>query len=422
MTFARPCLSLLALAVVSGGASGATDDAALDLTPQQQPTSASSTSPLRALVELAVGRMDRRFGEGSTDVRRASLDLTLDLKPGTGWRAVLSNRLDDIHPVEPGGRSTLNSLREGYVGWQPDDSRQSVEVGRVNARHGPAYGFNPTDYFREGAVRAVTSPDPLALRENRLGTVMVRGQWLLDRGSVALALAPKLRDHPSQDAFSPDFGATNHSDRALLSLSARATDRISGQAFAFHERGRGWQFGVNGTALLGNAVVAFAEGSTGRDVDLLNEALEQAPRTTRASRAVAGLTYTTPLKLSVTAEYQYNGFALNRSGWDRAASSVGVASMGRYLYEAQRRQDIASRRALMLYATQADAFVKGLDVTALARVNLEDRSRFSWVEARYHFPKLDVAVQWQTSQGKDASEFGSASGRRILQVLTAFYF
>ncbi|MFT3818044.1 MAG: hypothetical protein QM750_10510 [Rubrivivax sp.] len=88
----------------------------------------------------------------------------------------------------------------------------------------------------------------------------------------------------------------------------------------------------------------------------------------------------------------------------------------------QRRQDIASRRAVLLYASQRDVFIKNLELTGLIRYNVDDHSRFSWIEARYHWPSVDVAVQWQTSLGRSTSEYGSAPGARLVQLLAAFYF
>jgi hypothetical protein len=419
---AAALVSALGLAAPAWAAD-ADDAAALDLKPQsEEPAPKAGSAPLKAFVELTAGRLQQRFGLPSEDVRRASLDLVWTYKPADRWRVVLSDRLDDIHPLDhPGARSTLNSLREAYLGWHSEDGRQAADLGRINVRYGPAYGFNPTDYFRDGSSRAVTTADPLALRENRLGTVMLRGQQLWDGGSVSLALAPKLRDGPSQETFSVDLGSTNHADRALLALSLQAGPSWSLQGFAFHERGKGLQVGANASGVLGNATVVFAEWSRGRDHDLLSEALG-APKVVTRQRAAAGLTYTTPTRLSLTAELEYNGFALDRAGWDQAAASLGAEALGAYQLQVQRRQDIASRKAVLLYASQRDAGLKNLDLTGLVRYNTEDHSRFLWAEARYHFNKVDVALQWQANRGRVQSEYGGLAGRSLVQLLAAFYF
>ena len=401
----------------------ANDDAALDLVPSSDAAPRKSTDrSFRLFAEVVAGRLSQRYGLPDEDARRASLDFNWEFKPSAQWRGVLSNRLDDVHPVEAGGRSTLNSLREAYLGWQDEGGRLGFDIGRLNVRNGPGYGFNPTDYFRDGASRAVTTADPLALRENRLGTVMLRAQRLWDGGNVSLTLAPKLRDRPSQDSFSLDLGATNHADRALLAISAQPSDKVSAQFFAFHERGKGLQLGANATALLGGSVVGFAEWSGGKDTDLLSAALDAQPRVIRRQRATVGATYTTTSKLSLTAEYEYNGFALNRQQWNQAVAAYGIEPLGAYLFTVQQRQDIASRKAVLVYASQRDAGIKNLEITALMRVNLEDHSRFAWAEARYHWPKFDLALQWQTNLGKAETEYGAVTGKSLVQLLAAFYF
>lgn len=401
----------------------ASDDAALDLVPSGDATPAKPTDrSFRLFGELVAGRLSQRYGLPSEDARRASLDFTWSFKPAPQWRGVLSNRLDDVHPVEPGGRSTLNSLREAYVGWQEESGRLAFDIGRLNVRNGPGYGFNPTDYFRDGASRAVTTADPLALRENRLGTVMLRAQQLWDGGNVSLTLAPKLRDRASQESFSLDLGATNHADRALLAMSAQPSGQVSLQLFAFHESNKGLQLGANATALLGDSVVGFAEWSGGKDHDLLSAALDAQPKVVNRQRATVGLTYTTPSRLALTAEYEYNGFALNRRQWNQALATYGIEPLGAYLYTVQQRQDIASRKAVLLYASQRDAGLKNLELTALLRVNLEDHSRFAWAEARYHWPRFDLALQWQANLGKAESEYGAVTGKTLVQLLAAFYF
>lgn len=404
------------------GSARADDIDALSLQSAPEPTQKTADRPLRLFAEAAAGRIDQRYGLPTLDARRLSLDLSWSSKLSQGWRVAVSDRLDDIRPVDPGAHSTLNSLREAYASWQDDGGAALVEFGRINLRHGPAYGYNPTDYFRAGALRAVTTADPFALRENRLGTVMLRAQRLWANGGVSLALAPKLADAPNPASFSLDLGSTNSRNRALASWSNRLSDRISTQLLVFGEQGQGPQLGASATALLSDAAVAHVEGSRGRSSDLLAQTLGTPDGEQTRNRLAAGLTYTLPLRLALTAEFEYNGAAPDNAAWRAAAAAGGPALLGRYLQAVQLRQDSASRRAWLLYATQKDVLWKGLDVTGLLRINADDHSRLAWVELRYHWGQADLALQWQRSMGQSLSEYGLTPYRQVLQVVGAWYF
>lgn len=422
-TKAAACVLLFGVALLRAAYAQSSDDAALDLKPAEAEPVVRTEAPksLRIMGEAAAGRLSQRHGLPTEDARRASLDVYWEFRPAARWKGVLSNRLDDMHPVDPGSRSTLNSLREAYLGWMSEDGRWGLDVGRLNVRNGPAYGFNPTDYFRDGASRAVTSADPLSLRENRLGTAMLRVQSLWDGGSATLALAPKLANGPSADSFDVDLGATNHAHRLLSTVSLQLNKASSAQLLAYFERGKGLQLGVNATTLLGPSIVGFAEWSGGRDTVHDGLLSGSAARVDTRHRAAAGLTYTTDSRWALTAEFQYNGFALGQGQWAALQGAGPEASLG-YQYLIQQRQDIASRRALMAYVSQRDGLLKNLELTGLLRYNLDDNSRFAWAEARYHWPRFDVALQWQATLGRSTSEYGSQPGSRLLQVLVAAYF
>ena len=395
------------------------------LTLEAAPTPAVTTAsragdpkPLRMYAEAALGRVDQRYGLATANSRRLSLDLVASSSLGGGWRAVLSDRLDHFRPVDAGSPDTLNSLREAYVSWQQEGGGLIAEVGRINLRNGPAYGFNPTDYFRDGALRAVTTADPFALRENRLGVVMLRAQRLWASDTVSLALAPKLADAPSSQGLSLDLGATNAHNKALASWSHRFSDRVNTQLLWFSEAGRGSQLGASATALLSDSLVGHVEWSRGRNPGLL-----AASDTPNASQQwAAGLTFTAPSGLALTAEYAYNGGAPDRAAWDKLAASGGAPALLDYLNTNQTHQDNASRGAWLLYVSQKSVGTKNLDLAGLVRINADDHSRLTWLELRYHFGQADAAVQWQTSQGSALSEYGVLPYRQSLQLLGTWYF
>ena len=350
-----------------------------------------------------------------------AVDVRLSAKLTDGWRLALSDRLDDIHPVAEGQRNTRNSLREAYAAWQDPDGTVAAELGRVNLRNGPAFGYNPTDYFRIGASQTLNTADPVALRENRLGTAMFRLGQLWMGGGVSLAVAPKLGAVAGDQPFALDFGSTNASDRALLTASGRWSERISGQALLLAERGQSAKVGANINALVTDAAVAYAEWSYGKSLSLLDQILG-APGVRAPFHQVAlGLTYTLPNSLALTLEVEYNGAGLDGAGWDQVLSQ-GPAGYKQYIALTQPNQELGARRAWLLYAAQKGVGLKQLDLTAFVRTNAVDQSHLVWAELRYHWPRFDAALQWQRSFGDIRSEFVVAPNSHIIQIVGFWYF
>ena len=396
---------------------GGFDPLALESAPVEN---VETQSNIKLFVEGAIGTSSRRYQLGNANLRRASLDFNYSGRVGQGMRVVFSNRVDNIHPTSLGSDSTINSLREAYLSWQSVDGSDIVDIGRINLRYGPGYGYNPTDFFRDGSLRTVTSANPFALRENRLGTVVLRGQRLWTGGSLSVAYSPKLATRASADGWSLDLGATNNRDRGLVVLGTQFSESVSTQLLAYKENGLSPKVGASITALVSDAAVAHAEWSRGSEPDLLRRALLLPDIKSTRNRFAGGLTYTTLGKLSLTAEYQYNGFGLDKSDW--TALTANPLNQVNYLLQAQRLQDQVPRQAFLIYVTQKDVGMKNLDLTAFLRVNLEDHSRLAWVELRHHWSNFDLAVQYQQNMGRSSSEYGILPDRRVIQVLGTYYF
>lgn len=412
---------LLTSSPALGNTNAPSETDALDLKSAPEEVAASTPSSTRFFIEGAVGRISQRYGAADQNLGRGSIDLVYTARLGAGWRAVLSNRIDVVSPVDAGASHTTNSLREAYASWASDGGASVVEFGRINLRNGPAYGYNPTDFFRDGALRVATSANPFALRDNRLGTVMLRGQVLWQGGSVSLALAPKVANRSSDASFSLDLGATNNRSRALLTLSQQWSDRISGQLLFYKDDRLDVQPAANLTWLVSDAVVAHAEWAYAKGPSLADVAWQTGRSNQTGSRMAAGLTYTTASKLSLTVEGQSNELALRNVDWNRALAA-NPSLLGLYLTEADRRQDLASRRAVLIYATQRDLGVKNLDLTALIRSNLDDQSRMVWLELRYHWSDVDLALQWHVNSGRTGSEYALLAERRVVQVVGTYHF
>ena len=412
---------LLVLALIQAmpvlGADVESDALSLEAAPEAL---AEGLQDTKIFLEGAVGNASQRYLPESRNIGRASLDFSHTERLSPGLRAVISDHIDHIYPVDGGADATINSLREAYLSWQPAAGNTIVELGRVNLRYGPGYGYNPTDFFRDGSLRTRTTANPFALRENRLGSVMIRGQRLWSAGSMSVAYSPKLADGPSADGWSLDFGSTNNRDRTLIALSTQSSENLSGQVLLYKERGTRPSLGASLTALLSDAAVGHIEASHGSEPDMLSRALAQTGAVVNRNRFVGGITYTTLGKLSVTAEYQYNGFALDQSDW--SALGASPVTQVAYLLEAARRQELSSRHAYLIYLTQKSLGIKNLDLTGFLRVNAGDRSQLVWVELRHHWPSFDLAFQLQQHFGRPDSEFGILPDRRIFQVLGSYYF
>ncbi|ACR31200.1 hypothetical protein [Burkholderia glumae] len=349
------------------------------------------------------------------DNARVSNTLSYDRTSGN-WRAIVSNRVDAGWRAGTSQYNAVDTLKQAYVSWQAGPSA-IIDVGRVNLREGVASGFNPTDFFKAGALRSVVSIDPESLRENRLGSVMARGQLLWSGGSMTALVAPRLATRPSQASFNPDLGATNARTRYMLSGSQRLFGSFSPQWLLYGGEGIAPQLGVNATTLFGDATVGFLEYAIGRG-SAVEDFAAAAPSWT--SKLATGVTHTFANKLSLTLEYDYDGASASAAAW--RVLQRDPAQYWRYRDAASLAQELMTRRSLFAYASMPDVFVEHLDLTAMARYNLDDHSYFMWLEGRYHWPRTDFAVQWQSSHGSQHSVYGAQAQGEIVQAIATFFF
>lgn len=412
------CRLALLLALAAGPAMA--QDAELDALrlADEATVETARASDWSAFIEGAAGRSILRNGVSSWE-QRLSFDLQLDKRLAPGWRLVFADRLDMFWQDEPARQHGINTLKEAYLGWQARDDLL-FDLGRINVRNGAATGYNPTDYFRAGANRSIISADPASMKKNRQGSVMLRGQALWDGGSVTGLYSPKLVSQPNAASLNPDVGATNNRDRWLLAVSQKLSDNLNPQWLLYKEEQLPVQLGFNLSLLVNDATVAHVEWSGGRSPSLFAQSQGRNDAAFR-NRVSSGLTYTTAGKLSVTMEYQYNGAGMRDDAWSALPFSSPLA-YGRYRGMVQNLQEMPTRNAVFLYASWQDAMFKHLDLNAMLRHNLADSSRLSWLEARYHLDRADIALQWQVNSGSALSEFGAAGQRRIVQALLRVFY
>ncbi|WP_144290324.1 hypothetical protein [Chitinilyticum litopenaei] len=411
---------LTSMAVASAAAPDGLDAPDLDALnlADSAPQQASERRDWQLFAELAAGSRDER-GAGWQDEQRLSLDLTADVRLHEDWRAQLSNRLDLGWTGTPGGDHQVNTLREAYLSWQPA-ATQIYDLGRVNLRHGVALGFNPSDFFKAGALRSVTSLAPASLRENRLGTGLARGQWLWDGGSVSAVYAPKLGDTRSSAPLDADFGASNPRERGLLVLSQTFTDWLNPQWLLFTEAGQRPQFGLNLSLLATDASVLYVEYAGGQTASQIDRALGRPAAESFQSQLAAGFTQTFASKLSLTLEYQYSSAAPDAGEW-RALQHAGQ-DYGRYRGWVGTMQALTTREALFAYASWPDFPLAKAELTAMLRHDLVDQSSLAWLQAQYHFERADLVVQWQYNHGDALSVYGALPARQSLHAFLRFHF
>ena len=354
--------------------------------------------------DVAAGQASTPLGRDGGH-QRASLDLQIDHTFSPGWRAVLANRLDMDWPAQYGQEHHINTLKEAWIGWQVSDT-QAFDLGRINVRFGAATGYSPTDYFRTGSIRSLVSVDPNSLKKNRQGAFMLRSQTLWDQGALTALLSPRLAREPSSAPFALNEGATNASNRWLLAWSQRLNDRLNPQWLLYGEDQQAPQMGFNLATLVSDSTIAFAEWSGGRSRSQLAQALGTPEDRHFHQRLSAGTTWTSASKFSLTLEYSRNSAALSAPAWKALQNSSPIDYV-RYRHWTLTAQEMTTRSMFAVYAHWPDALVPHLEMNAMVRANGTDGSRLHWLELRYHWSQIDLALQWQGGNGHLRSEFGS---------------
>jgi hypothetical protein len=352
----------------------------------------------------------------------------------------------------PTRENVINDLRELYLAWQPWD-RTYLDFGRINLKSGVALGYNPTDYFRTRAVVEPLSADPTVLREDRLGTLMMRVQQLWQNGSLTAAYAPKLYspspiysnlDLPS---FDPMLDRTNAHGRFLAKASVNLSSDFSPEALLYEENGQ-TRVGTNLALEFGQKIVSYLEWSGGRRASLIDEAVRYGRRTgtlpadapflppTREGQRfqnelVVGASYTTENRITFNLEYHLDQSGFSASDWrnwfalgrGHAAASPIAADLWYVRSYAQDQQDPISRHSLFLRADWVDAFVPSLELTGFVNTDLYDGSGLLQLSADYYLSDhWTVGGLIATNFGNSRSDFGSLSQAASFLIKVARYF
>ncbi len=278
---------------------------------------------------------------------RTSIDAAVQWRPRSWLTFTLSDRLNVFAQDRErilSANTLRNDLREASLTWEPR-SGWYLEAGRINVRNGAALGFNPTDFFKTRTLVGQASLDPSIIRQNRLGTLMVRGQAIWNGGSASIAYAPKIaRPSPVVEddpiGVDPRFDATNAAHRVLCTLNLELLD-LSPQLLAYFELHRS-KVGANVSRAMGDAVVAYAEWAGGPEETLIARANAfgratgtlpvtapllppTATNIVFRNDAAAGFSWSVAATITFNVEYHFHDAAFSRTDW-RNWFDIGSAS------------------------------------------------------------------------------------------------
>ena len=380
---------------------------------------------------------------------RTSLDALAEWRPGAGLSFALSDRLNVFQQEGENfisANTIRNDLREASVTWEPRKGTY-LEAGRVNVRNGVALGFNPTDFFKTRTLVGQASLDPSVIRQNRLGTLMVRAQAIWTGGSASAAYAPKVAEPspitPSDPVgLDPHFDATNAAHRVLCTLSFDLWD-LSPQLLGYFELGRS-KVGADVSRPIGDAVVAYAEWTGGPEQNLVSRAATfgravgtlppntptlppVSTNTAFRNDVSAGFSWTIATAVTVNAEYHFHGAGFTTGDWSRwfglgsapgAAPRVTGALWFVRGYANDQQEPVAAHQAF-IRAAWPKAVVSDLEIDAFAFVSLLDGSVLSQLSASYFVSDAWTAALYASvNLGDAASERGSfpQQGNLIFQL------
>ena len=384
---------------------------------------------------------------------RTNLDGHFQWEPVKAVTLSLSDRLSVLEESDLsfGSRQTVrNDFREGYLSWRASPSTY-IEAGRINVRNGSALGFNPTDFFKTRTLVWQGSVDPSSLRQNRLGTLMIRGQRVWEGGSASIAYAPRvarpLPITPSDPlGVEPRFSATNAAYRALCTLSADAGE-WSTQALGYLEPQRS-KLGLNVSRSLGDAVILYAEWAGGPEKNLIARAVEfgqstgvftasvpllppTRPKMLFRSDLALGGSWTIATKATLNLEYLFHEAGFSNQNWRDWFDMGGAANVTPWTSSelwyvrayAADQQEPETRHQVFVRIAWPQAFVKELELDALTFVNLFDGSALSQVTAAYFLSDTWTAIAYGSmNTGIARSERGSMpqAGNMVLQLQRYF--
>lgn len=366
----------------------------------------------------------------STFNARAVADYRHEWTLSASTRAWLSDRIEASNRANGQPSTWRNALREAAVSWRLGEADRPayLDAGRIVMKAGSAAGYNPTDFFKAKAVVTQTTLDPAALRENRLGTVMLRGQAVQPWGSFTMAAVPSMssRDTLDESAAALGLERTNRQSAVYVKASPDVKPGVSLDIGALARQADKPRLGLSSSWLVSDAWVAAAEWSGSHDARAALPG-QAAQAKTWTNRWAANISWTAPWGTTFTLEHDYAGDALSRAGWQAWRDAVATnpaqhgPSLGRLIDERVEQQEPLVQRSWYARAVWLDA-VKGVDVSAFVRRNAYDRSRLWQVDASWHVNAHNtVSVLTGRFEGGPLTQYGLAPQRNYVSVYLTHY-
>lgn len=361
------------------------------------------------------------FGDG---LRQANLaaDAAGSFQLSPEATAVVSARLDFDH-LSARGHDTgqwLLSLREAYLRLAAE--KNWLEVGRINVRSGVALGYNPSDFYREGALLAVRTQDPQRQRESRLGAVQLRAGTTGAAGDLTVSASPALSTPQDTGWYAPRWGAVN-GGRSQIGMQW-TLPRWHGlfTQWLLQRRGDGRvSQGLNANIGLGDAWVAHAEWASSTRAPWLALAHSDGAGERRVQQWALGAMLSTASRMQWGMEWQHNGAGLSGSQWRGPWQWADNAGVDRVQQAAARQGDPLGRDSLMLSLRVDRAGLRDADLSCLWRRDLGDRSQMQWCEWRLKHDASEWSLALAHFQGAARSAFGAASSRWTMALRWRLY-
>lgn len=340
-------------------------------------------------------------------------DLRVEGQPAPSVTFRLSDRLEWLANPPAGQAQMLNILREFHVSdtlpWDLQGGLCGVDAGRVNWKLGNSLWYSPLDYFKRNASVSSAAMTPASIRENRLGTVMLRAQCDSGVNVVQAAFVPRMRKDRSFDKSGTSLGLdrTNPEDAVIVRGSRTLAEGSTAEVSVLYRDAEGSTVGVGLSQLFGDSVVM--------GLDIANApALSAADGHSfghRATRAALSLAWTIPSGPTLTLEMFHQQDAYGADGWNALRGSGGNAPSPAFIsYVVSRSglQDLPTRTSYFAMLNWLRAFDNpNYELLSVVSWNPYDGSHYLEASATWHIGASNsLQFLLERNQGTSHTQYG----------------